>query len=147
MSWKSITRDSYNAAMRPTSGHMLTELIPELGKATSPQTIASRKFYGIFEPLSKRFPNGHHHVLEDVGCSPGKYHNRLYVQHDSGAVFCLGTYFLFEWRIHGSPEDRHLIADLCAFVGIPASAYDQDRIRRLRTESFIRAGLVPEKAP
>jgi hypothetical protein len=146
MTWTAITQEAYRiaSAARAAAGgtcSLITPLIPDLGKVRTPRSIASRKFLGILDPLSKRFAQPWY--FNDTGLTGGKYTERLYVQHISGAIFCLGTYFLSEWRIWGDPKDRPLVADFCAFVGIPPIAYNQAHIDRVFKDACIAHGLKP----
>ncbi len=146
MTWIAITQEAYGVASTARAANggtcsLITPLIPDLGKARTPRTIACRKFEGIQDPLAKRFPAPWFH--NDTGCAKGKYTERLYVQHDSGVVFCLGTYFLTEWRIWGDPKDRHLVADFCAFAGIAPIAYNQNHIDQVFRAACVAHGLKP----
>jgi hypothetical protein len=147
MSWKSISLADYNLA---TSGSesLLTELIPDIGKVRSQRSIECRMFEGINEPLSKRFLK--HWGIHDPGMiDPDKYKRRLFVQHTTGVVFCLGTLFLTRWRIWGDRKDIALIPNFCAFAGIPASAYERSEyyIMFTRTNQTDNAGSTADQPP
>jgi hypothetical protein len=147
MSWTSISRDAYEIA-KSDSVSLMTELIPDIGKVRSQRSINCRMFSGISEPLSKRFQN--HWGIHDADMiEPGKYTRRLFVQHTSGVVFCLGTLFLTRWRIWGDRKDIGLIPNFCAFAGIPASAYERSDfyIMFTRTNQTDNAGSTSDQPP
>lgn len=129
--WFTITREAYEPQRDESS--LLRELIPDIGKARSPTTIAHRHFWRAFELLNNRYPEErfHFHVRSATlmpeamrpgdSCAPPELVDRLYLRHEAtGTVFCLGTRFC-TWRVYGPKAASTLADELATWLGFPAT--------------------------